>query len=301
MSRARVRSERVLCFLTLGTPCRSRPVSLRSIFQVAQESVTGGGAPAAAAPRAPVKDAEAVQTELVPEALRDKFRHYLGKLKTTIYFKDVEAGSEAWNKRLVKAREKFLRKYGGGGGGGDESASTGASTTTASSSSSSSSSSSHSRSGPPSAEVVARADALKNEGNALLKAAAYQRAIDLYSEAIALNPNPVYYSNRAAAYQYLNKHDLALADSQAAVRLDPGFAKGYMRIGQSLVALGRHQDGIDQGFRKVLELQPGDAGALEAIAAAEAQLDVAGNLMRNPAVRQMAEQGLCCANDVDCH
>jgi hypothetical protein len=42
--------------------------------------------------------------------------------------------------------------------------------------------------------------------------------------------------------------------------------------------------------QKALEIQPGDANALEAIAAAEAQSDTAANLMSNPAIRQMAAQ-----------
>jgi tetratricopeptide (TPR) repeat protein len=51
-----------------------------------------------------------------------------------------------------------------------------------------------------------RAEELKNAGNERLKAGDYDGAVRLYTEAIALRPDcAVYYSNRAAAYQYLNK------------------------------------------------------------------------------------------------
>lgn len=59
----------------------------------------------------------------------------------------------------------------------------------------------------------------------------YDEAIQQYTEAIKLNPNPVFYSNRAAAYGALNKHEQAAEDAERAIDLDPKFAKGYSRLG----------------------------------------------------------------------
>lgn len=207
--------------------------------------------------------------------MRDKFRTYLAKLMETAYFKDVEVASDAWNKRVVKAREKFMRKY--AGGGGEDAAAAGAPVAAAAA-----------PAHVATEEDKARAEALKGQGNDALKAAQYQVAVELYSRAIALHAAPVYYSNRAAAYQYLENYHAALDDARTAVKLDPSFAKGYSRIGCALVSLGKHQEAIDEGFRKVLELVPGDAAALEAIATSEAQLDTAANLANNPAIRNMA-------------
>ncbi len=73
-----------------------------------------------------------------------------------------------------------------------------------------------------------------------------------------------------------------------------------MRIGHSLVALGRHQQAIDDGFERALQLQPEDQAAKEALSAARAQLQAVGaggggggggmaDLLNNPALRQMAQ------------
>lgn len=76
-----------------------------------------------------------------------------------------------------------------------------------------------------------RADSLKSEGNALMSQKQYQAAVDKYTEAIALDPNPVYYSNRAAAYGGMGKHERAVEDARAALDVDPGFTKAYSRLG----------------------------------------------------------------------
>lgn len=59
----------------------------------------------------------------------------------------------------------------------------------------------------------------------------YESAIEKYSEAIKLDANPVYYSNRAAAWGGLGEHDKAVEDAEKAIELDEGFAKAYSRLG----------------------------------------------------------------------
>lgn len=222
-------------------------------------------APAVAAAPAVLSD-EDRETALVPANLQEKFRSYLQKLKDTIYFKDVEPGTAAFGKRVAKAREKFMRKY-----GGDQAAA------------------------PAVAADPKRAEELKNAGNERLKQGDYEGAVKLYTEAIALRGDcAVYYSNRAAAYQYLSKHQLALEDAQMSVKLDKTFFKGFMRIGHSLMALGRPQQAIDEGFEPALSLQPGDAAAKEALEAARTQVlllsSPAAGLADAPGIADMAEQ-----------
>ena len=98
------------------------------------------------------------------------------------------------------------------------------------------SSSSQSTSSPadktPSADDKKKAEALKMEGNALISAKSYSSAIQKYNEAIALDPtNPVYYSNRAAAYSAEGSHEKAVEDAEESLRRDPKFVRGYSRLG----------------------------------------------------------------------
>lgn len=60
----------------------------------------------------------------------------------------------------------------------------------------------------------------------------YDEAIASYSKAIAIDPkNPVYYSNRAAAYSSKNDHLAAVGDAEKAISVDPQFIKSYHRLG----------------------------------------------------------------------
>lgn len=55
--------------------------------------------------------------------------------------------------------------------------------------------------------------------------AAYTQAIELYSN------NPVYFSNRSAAYAQVGQHDKAIEDAREASKVDPKFGKAYSRLG----------------------------------------------------------------------
>ncbi len=98
--------------------------------------------------------------------------------------------------------------------------------------SSSTSAASASTSKEPSAEDKVKADKFKQEGNSLMSGKKYDEAIEAYTKAIDLvGSNPVYYSNRAAAYSSKNDHLSAIGDAEKAIALDPSFSKGYHRLG----------------------------------------------------------------------
>lgn len=60
----------------------------------------------------------------------------------------------------------------------------------------------------------------------------YDEAIAAYSDAIALDSaNPIYYSNRAAAYSSKGDHLSAVGDAELALASDPNFVKAYHRLG----------------------------------------------------------------------
>jgi small glutamine-rich tetratricopeptide repeat-containing protein alpha len=83
-----------------------------------------------------------------------------------------------------------------------------------------------------SAEDKAKAEKLKQAGNAQMSGKSYDIAIESYTKAIALDAsNPVYYSNRAAAYASKGEHSSAVSDAEKAIEVDPSFVKAYSRLG----------------------------------------------------------------------
>jgi small glutamine-rich tetratricopeptide repeat-containing protein alpha len=84
----------------------------------------------------------------------------------------------------------------------------------------------------PSPEDKAKAEKLKQSGNAHMTAKKHDQAIDAYTKAIALDSiNPVYYSNRAAAHASKGDHASAILDAEKAIEVDPSFVKAYSRLG----------------------------------------------------------------------
>ena len=69
---------------------------------------------------------------------------------------------------------------------------------------------------PPNARMSSeQAERYKSQGNAALQAKMYSDAIELYTKAIALDPNcEIYFSNRSAAYAAMERFREALDDAQ---------------------------------------------------------------------------------------
>ncbi|KAK9421494.1 putative Mitochondrial import receptor subunit tom-70 [Seiridium unicorne] len=70
---------------------------------------------------------------------------------------------------------------------------------------------------------------LKNSGNKAYGSKDYNKAINLYSQAILCKPDPIFYSNRAACYNALSVWDKVVEDTTAAVSLDPTYVKALNR------------------------------------------------------------------------
>lgn len=104
-----------------------------------------------------------------------------------------------------------------------------------SASASTSAASTSSASAKPSAPSVAdktAAEKFKQTGNQQMSNKQYDAAIESYTKAIELDStNPVYYSNRAAAYSSKQDHLGAVADAEKAIEIDPSFSKAYHRLG----------------------------------------------------------------------
>ena len=133
------------------------------------------------------------------------------------------------------------------------------------------------------------AEGLKSQGNAAMAKKDYSTAIDLYSKALAIIPgDPIFLSNRAAAYSASKDHESAKADAEAAVAADPKYTKAWSRLGLARFALGdakgsmeAYQKGIEyegnggseamkKGFetakKRVAELEEGDGSDDEEVA-----------------------------------
>lgn len=104
---------------------------------------------------------------------------------------------------------------------------------------------------------------LKDEGNELLKAQKFQDAIDKYTEAIKLDGNnAVFYSNRAQAHIKMESYGAAVADCDAALKIDAGFTKAYYRKGVSYMALLNYKE-AQNNFKLVLQKAPSDKVTLQ--------------------------------------
>ena len=80
---------------------------------------------------------------------------------------------------------------------------------------------------------------LKGVGNAAMQKKDYQSAVDNYTKALEISPlNPIYLSNRAAAYSAMSNHQLAKNDAELATATDPKYTKAWSRLGLARFALG---------------------------------------------------------------
>jgi len=125
-------------------------------------------------------------------------------------------------------------------------------------------------------EDKANAEKLKQAGNAQMSNKKYDEAIASYSGAIEIDSaNPVYYSNRAAAYSSKNDHLSAVADAEKAIEVNPTFVKAYHRLGHAHYCLSDYKESA-VAFRRGLEIDPTNASLTSALANAEARITEEG-------------------------
>lgn len=114
---------------------------------------------------------------------------------------------------------------------------------------------------PAAAPVVnSEAEKLKSAGNAAMQQKDYKTAIAKYTEAISFSPtNPIYLSNRAAAYSASGDHTSAAADAEIAVSADPKYTKAWSRLGLAKFAMGDAR-GSAEAYEKGIEYE-GNGGS----------------------------------------
>nr|POE71441.1 small glutamine-rich tetratricopeptide repeat-containing protein 2 [Quercus suber] len=101
---------------------------------------------------------------------------------------------------------------------------------------------------------------LKGQGNAAMQKKDYTAAVELYTRALAISPlNPIYLSNRAAAYSAGSQHEFARNDAELATATDPKYTKAWSRLGLARFALGDAK-GSMEAYQKGIEAE-GNGGS----------------------------------------
>ncbi|KAF2215863.1 hypothetical protein CERZMDRAFT_56528 [Cercospora zeae-maydis SCOH1-5] len=85
---------------------------------------------------------------------------------------------------------------------------------------------------------------LKAAGNKAYGAKDYERAIDLYTQAIYCKADPVFYSNRAACYNAKSDWSKVIEDTTAALNLDPEYVKALNRRANAYEQEGKYSEAL---------------------------------------------------------
>lgn len=71
----------------------------------------------------------------------------------------------------------------------------------------------------------------QDQGNQSFSNGNFQKAIELYTQAIELEKNAIYYANRSFAYFELNQFKDSLEDAEIAININKDYAKvAHIRI-----------------------------------------------------------------------
>lgn len=112
----------------------------------------------------------------------------------------------------------------------------------------------------------------KQQGNVAFIDNDFKSAIELFTKAIELEENHIYYSNRCAAYLNDESLDKALADAEKCIELAPEWGKGYGRRGEVLFSMGKYPESLES-YQKAKELQPEIRGLSNSIKKVKEKID----------------------------
>uniref|UniRef100_A0AAX7SP57 J domain-containing protein n=1 Tax=Astatotilapia calliptera TaxID=8154 RepID=A0AAX7SP57_ASTCA len=101
--------------------------------------------------------------------------------------------------------------------------------------------------------------AKKEEGNQAFKNNNYEAAYQLYTEALAIDPNNIktnakLYCNRATAGAKLKKVDQAIEDCTSAIKLDDTYIKAYLRRAQCYMDTEQYEEAV-RDYEKVYQTE----------------------------------------------
>ncbi|KAM9757836.1 mitochondrial import receptor subunit TOM34 isoform 1-T3 [Menidia menidia] len=115
----------------------------------------------------------------------------------------------------------------------------------------------------PSDKDMKKDQALKEEGNALVKKGEHKRAIEKYSQSLKLNPSEVTtYTNRALCFLSVKQPREAVRDCDQALRLDAANIKALYRRAQAHRDLKDLKTCVDD-LNRLLKVEPNNTAALK--------------------------------------
>jgi len=114
--------------------------------------------------------------------------------------------------------------------------------------------------------------AYNNLGNTLSEANRIPEAMDLFKQALRINPdNDAAYYNLGTALALTGRMSEAIAQYEQALRIRPNFAKAHNNLGNALLLTGRTSEAIDQ-YEQALRIKPNYAQAHGNLGAALGQM-----------------------------
>ncbi len=111
--------------------------------------------------------------------------------------------------------------------------------------------------------VVLQSRQFAVKGNEMANLGHYSTAIDLFTQAISLDPRDFrFFGNRSFCYDRLQQYESALKDANRAISLAKEWPKGYFRKGRALAGLKRYAE-AETAFEDVLKLDKNCEDAVE--------------------------------------
>lgn len=115
----------------------------------------------------------------------------------------------------------------------------------------------------PSDKDIKKGQALKEEGNALVKKGQHKEAIEKYSQSLKYNPSEVTtYTNRALCYLSVKQYTDAVRDCDAALMIDSSNIKALYRRAQAQKELKDFTTCVDD-LNRLLRVEPKNTAALK--------------------------------------
>lgn len=169
-----------------------------------------------------------------------KFEAFLDVVVNKGFFNGTEEGSMEYAQRYAKLIQKFQEKM--------------------------------KRSEPSQQDMENEAEDFKNLGNKAINAKNFDEAEAMYSKALELSADGpsshIYYSNRAAAYSYMEKYPEAIEDCLASLALSPDYIKAYSRLGWVYFKTKKYEEAI-QAYERAVELEPSNEANKTSLAQAK--------------------------------
>ncbi|KAL2271873.1 hypothetical protein VTJ83DRAFT_1244 [Remersonia thermophila] len=124
--------------------------------------------------------------------------------------------------------------------------------------------------------TVQKLDRMKEEGNQQYKAGQWQAALDLYTQALGVDPanrgtNSKILQNRALCRIKLKQYDEAIADCEKAIQLDPQYLKARKTKANALGLAGKWEAAVRE-WKSIQELDPEDRTIIREVRKAELEL-----------------------------